>query len=37
MKCGFCGAEMIWQSDFNSEDLGYDDNEIVTFYSCPIC
>lgn len=37
MKCGFCGGKLIWQNDFDAEDLGYDKEGIVTYYTCSEC
>lgn len=34
MLCPRCGKELIWNSDFDSEDIGCPDNGIVTYYSC---
>ena len=40
-KCFYCGHEVIWNSDFNADECGYDDEDykdrIVTFYTCPFC
>lgn len=36
--CAFCGSELIWDSDCDSEDCGYDiEGKIVSFYRCPLC
>ncbi len=37
MDCGFCGEKMVWQNDFDACNLGYDEDGIVTYYSCPCC
>lgn len=34
MKCYFCGANLIWQSDFSNEDYGYEEEGIVSNYIC---
>ncbi len=28
---------MIWQNDFDAEDCGYDQNGIVSFWTCAHC
>ena len=35
-KC-ICGTEMIWGSDFDFADYGYDEDGVVSYYSCPNC
>lgn len=35
--CWFCGAEMIWQSDFSFEDYGIEGDGIVAVLCCPNC
>ena len=39
MKCWHCQSEMIWGSDFDFEDYGYDDEGIVSTFTCsnPLC
>lgn len=32
MKCFYCDAELIWQSDYDSEE-----GTITSFYICPHC
>ena len=34
MVCSNCGRIMIWGSDFDSEDYGYDELGMVSNYSC---
>lgn len=36
-NCWFCGAEMIWGSDFDFSDFGYEGDGIVAVLSCPCC
>lgn len=40
MKCVFCEAELIWNSDENAEDI-FDNEELVnrvlSSYTCPKC
>lgn len=33
----FCGEELIWGADFNSEDCGYEEGGIVATLHCPNC
>ena len=35
--CWFCGHEMIWQSDFNYDEVHGEGEGIVTYLSCPNC
>lgn len=37
MRCWFCGEELIWGADFNSEDFGYEEGGIVATLHCPNC
>lgn len=37
MECFVCQGDVIWQSDFDGEDVGYPTFEIVTFYTCMDC
>lgn len=37
MKCIYCNHELIWQSDFDTEDFGIDREGIVAIYICPEC
>lgn len=34
MKCFHCGSQLIWNNDFSYEDLDYDGDGIVSFYTC---
>lgn len=36
-KCYICGHEVIWDSDFDTEDYGYERQGIVHEYHCPEC
>ena len=40
-KCFYCDSEVIWQSDFDSYDIGYveteEENYLVSYYQCPTC
>ena len=36
-KCLICGAELVWQNDFDFEDCGIEGEGIVTIYTCPAC
>ena len=37
MYCWYCGAEMIWDSDFNYDEIHGDGDGIVTFLHCSSC
>lgn len=32
--CCLCGSQLVWQSDFDALDYGYEENGIVSVYSC---
>ena len=36
-KCFSCGEDLIWQNDYDTEDIGQEDSEylIVSMYQCP--
>ena len=34
VHCAFCASKMIWQSDFNYDEIYDDGDGIVTFYKC---
>lgn len=42
-NCIKCNTQLIWQSDFDYEDIFIEDENnpfyasIVSYYSCPIC
>lgn len=36
-KCFHCGGQVIWQSDFDFSDYGYDGAGIVQNYVCSKC
>lgn len=40
-KCIFCGHELVWQNDFDLEDVSSvaekDDGGIASYYDCPHC
>lgn len=35
--CPHCGERMIWQDDFDLEDVGYTEKGIGAMYICPEC
>ena len=35
--CYFCGAELIWQNDWNFEEVYGDGEGIVSCWLCPKC
>ena len=36
-KCFFCGSNLIWQNDFDTEDYGIEQEGIVTVLLCSGC
>ena len=36
-KCFSCGEDLIWQNDYDTDDIGQEDSEylIVSMYQCP--
>lgn len=37
-ECAMCNRKLVWQSDYDFEDLGIDDKEgIVSMYQCEPC
>lgn len=34
MNCPMCTSQLGWESDFNSEDYGYEEGGAVLVYSC---
>ena len=37
IKCCKCGKDMIWDNDFDLEDIVYDAHGIMSFYHCDDC
>lgn len=37
MKCFKCNETVIWQSDFDTEDYGIDEEGIISTYLCSAC
>ena len=37
VSCYNCETEMIWQSDFDFEDFGYEGEGIISCFICPKC
>jgi hypothetical protein len=37
MRCFLCDGDVIWNSDFDAEELGYTDFTVVSFYTCMDC
>ena len=35
--CGMCGGALIWQSDYDFEDFGYEGKGIVSVATCSKC
>ena len=36
-NCWYCGTEMIWQSDFNYDEVFMEGEGIVSILICPKC
>lgn len=36
-SCWFCGSKVIWQNDFDGEDMGYENVSLATILSCSGC
>lgn len=36
-KCWYCGADLMWQSDFNYDEVYGEGEGIVTYLICPGC
>jgi hypothetical protein len=36
-KCFECDAELIWDNDFDGEDIGMDESFMVSYFHCPKC
>lgn len=34
MNCWYCGSRLIWQSDFNYDEIYRDGEGIVTYLKC---
>ena len=37
MNCWHCGSNLIWGGDHSFEDMGMDEEGIVSNFSCPNC
>ena len=37
MKCWHCNTEVIWDCDYDFDDIGYDGYGIVSVFHCPNC
>ena len=35
--CPYCGNNMVWQSDFNYDDVFGEGEGIVSYYQCSNC
>ncbi|MCD3276707.1 hypothetical protein [Clostridium botulinum] len=35
--CWYCGAKMIWNSDFTFEDYALEGEGVISILSCPNC
>lgn len=36
-RCFVCNTEVIWQNDFDAEDVGYTEPGIIQYFTCPKC
>lgn len=36
-NCIMCGAELIWQNDYDFEDYGIEGEGVVSTWDCPNC
>ena len=34
IRCAFCMSKMVWQSDFNYDEIYADGEGVVSFYNC---
>lgn len=34
LYCPLCGNKLLWQSDFTFEDYGYEEDGIISIYTC---
>ena len=37
MRCFKCDSKVIWQNDFDTEDIGIEEEGIVSYYVCSEC
>lgn len=37
IKCLYCNSELVWNCDYDAEDLGYSFEGIASIYTCPNC
>ena len=37
IRCPVCGNRLHWDSDADSEDVGYETKGIITYYHCENC
>lgn len=36
-RCFYCEHELVWESDEDTDDIGYEESGIVHLYTCPHC
>lgn len=36
-NCWYCGNELIWDADFNYDEVFVEGEGIVTYLHCPAC
>ena len=37
MECFKCNGRVVWQNDFDTEDLGIEGEGMVSYYFCSEC
>ena len=37
IKCLYCNSELVWNCDYDAEDLGYSFEGIASIHTCPNC
>ena len=37
VKCYNCDTEMIWQNDFDFDEVGYEGEGVISSFTCPEC
>ena len=37
IKCLYCNSNLVWNCDYDAEDLGYQFEGIASIHTCPSC
>ena len=37
IKCLYCDTKLVWNCDYDAEDLGYSFEGIASVHTCPNC